>query len=349
VVFVIITEVERGRLHIPPGSDLIVFLLSDGEANDRPAFESPTSLKGLFKFKQYKGLPDGIKEQNTRATESIHIKHLMRILGAQTLLASITAKTLQGYVDTRCQEAGQKGKPISDATVRKEIRTLSSIWNRWALPRGLVFAPAPTKGLIYRKAKAKPPFQTWDQIERQVKRGGLSESQVSALWGSLFLTLSEIDDLLAFVRANTAHQWVHPMFVFAGHTGARRSEIIRSEIDDFDFATDMVTIREKKKDRSKEFTFRHVPMSPVLRKTMAAWFAQRRQTPTRRTHRAMFSRRGVSRSMRLHRKSSPFVRHRECLAGCSDKKQQAEDEQRNAEPGLHGPCIRTSKQTSRDD
>ena len=181
---------------------------------------------------------------------------------------------MQGYVDTRAQEDGWRGKPISDATIRKEISTLSSIWNRWALPRGLVQLPAPTKGLIYRKGKAKPPFQTWEQIERQTKRGGLSESQVTDLWGSLFLTLSEIDELLAFARETAAQRWVYPMFVFAAHTGARRSEIMRSQIDDFDFATGMVTLREKKKDRSKEFTFRCVPISPVLRETMVTWFAQ---------------------------------------------------------------------------
>jgi len=68
-------------------------------------------------------------------------------------------------VDQRCQEAGRNNRPLSDATVRKEIGTFSSIWNRWALPHGIVQAPAPTKGLIYKKAKAKPPFQTWRQID----------------------------------------------------------------------------------------------------------------------------------------------------------------------------------------
>jgi integrase len=63
------------------------------------------------------------------------------------------------------------------------------------------------------------------------------------------------------------------MFVFAAHTGARRSEMLRSHIDDFDFEGGVVTIREKKKDRSKDMTFRTVPMTPLLRDTMRAWFA----------------------------------------------------------------------------
>jgi integrase len=35
-----------------------------------------------------------------------------------------------------------------------------------------------------------------------------------------------------------------------------------------------VTIKEKKKDRSKEMTFRTVPMTPKLRQTMSEWFAE---------------------------------------------------------------------------
>ena len=128
--------------------------------------------------------------------------------------------------------------------------------------------------LVYRKSKSKPPFQTWAQIERQIARGGLSQPQQRALWNCLFLTLPEIRDVLEFVRSRTAHPFVFPMFIFAAHTGARRSEMLRSQIDDSDFTAGVVTIREKKKDRSKEMTFRTVLMSPLIRKTMSEWFAE---------------------------------------------------------------------------
>jgi integrase len=51
-------------------------------------------------------------------------------------------------------------RKVSHTTIRKELGTLASIWNRWGLPQGLVAGPAPTKGLVYKKAKGKPPFQT---------------------------------------------------------------------------------------------------------------------------------------------------------------------------------------------
>lgn len=63
------------------------------------------------------------------------------------------------------------------------------------------------------------------------------------------------------------------MFVFAAHTGARRSEIRRSLVTDFDFEAKTVLIREKKKQHGKVETYRTVPMSPKLEAVMRTWFA----------------------------------------------------------------------------
>jgi integrase len=265
--------VERGRLEVPAGADLGVFLLSDGKLNHRPVADKPLTLKEFFDHYLEKH-PEGAKEASTRYTEDIHIEHLTRLLGPATAVRAITSDAQQVYVDTRSRETSKFRRTISHTTIRKEIGTLASIWNKWGVPQNLVAGAAPTKGLVYHKGKSKPPFQTWSQIERQIARGGLTPAQQKALWDCLFLTLPEIDDILAFVKGRTAHPFVFPMFVFAAHTGARRSEMLRSRIDDFDFAAGVVTIREKKKDRSKELTFRTVPLSPFLRRTMSEWFAE---------------------------------------------------------------------------
>jgi integrase len=60
------------------------------------------------------------------------------------------------------------------------------------------------------------------------------------------------------------------MFVMAAHTGARRSELLRSQITDFN--CDTVTIRERKRVRGKQTT-RRVPLSVELRRVMDEWFA----------------------------------------------------------------------------
>ena len=131
--------------------------------------------------------------------------------------------------------------------------------------------PAPTKGLIYAKSRAKSPFQTREQIQRQVARGGLSAFEAKELWGSLFLTLNQVRELLAHVRARGSRPWVHVAFCIAAFTGARRSEILRSRVDDLDFDAGTITIREKKRDRTRELTFRSVPMSAGLKEVLQAW------------------------------------------------------------------------------
>jgi integrase len=64
------------------------------------------------------------------------------------------------------------------------------------------------------------------------------------------------------------------MFVFAAHTGARRSEIVRALPSDVDLAGGMVTIREKKRDKTK-FTTRRVPLTPFLKEVLADWMKKR--------------------------------------------------------------------------
>lgn len=262
---------ERGRIELPPSANLPVYLLSDGKVESKPVAERPLTLKELFNRYADKSA-DGVKEANTRYIEQIHVNHLTRLIGARVPLPSVTTALLQKYVDDRGTEIGRKGRPLSHATVRKEIGTFASIWNKWALPRGLVKGQAPTRGLIYRKSKGKPPFQTWKQIEHQIARGGLDEGQEDELWNSLFLTLPEVEALLDFVKDNRRHQFVYVMFAIAAHTGARRSEILRSRVDDFDFAAGMMMVREKKRDKTAELTFRQVPMSAFLQRVMQDWF-----------------------------------------------------------------------------
>jgi integrase len=72
------------------------------------------------------------------------------------------------------------------------------------------------------------------------------------------------------VKQNAKHAFIYPMFVFAAHTGARRSEMLRSKISDLDFDRGIVTIHERKKSHDKRTT-RQIPMSPLLRETMEKW------------------------------------------------------------------------------
>lgn len=154
-------------------------------------------------------------------------------------------------------------------TVKNEIVTLNAAWN-WAAEGRSLSRPLPKKGVRYPKTAEKPPFQTWEEIERKIARGGLIEAEEAELWECLFLTLSEITELLSYVESQARHPFLHPMVVFAAHTGARRSEMLRSEIDDIDFAGQTVVIRERKRVRGKLST-RRAPLSPQLQYVLRRW------------------------------------------------------------------------------
>jgi integrase len=266
---------QEGRIECPPGADFFSLMISDGKLNAPPAPPARRIDLGEL-FDHYKKNRPPSKEGGTAYTEDIHLAHLLRILGGKTAAAELNHEKLQGYVNARRQEDGRRGSKVSHVTVKKELGTLSSLWNNWALPNGLVTGPLPTRKLDYGKKKEKPPFQTWKQIERKVAAGASPE-----LWDSVYLTVAQVGELLEYVRTNPslirghkhAFPFVYPMFAFCAHTGARRSELLRSRREDFDFEHGVVTIREKKKDRSKEETYRHVPMTPTLRRVMQAWFA----------------------------------------------------------------------------
>jgi integrase len=63
------------------------------------------------------------------------------------------------------------------------------------------------------------------------------------------------------------------MMVMAAQTGARRSELVRSQVHDFDFDFNIVRLQERKRAKGKRTT-RSVPLSPLARQTMEEWLNQ---------------------------------------------------------------------------
>lgn len=165
---------------------------------------------------------------------------------------------MQRHVERRA------GLDISPVTIRKEITTLRTAWH-WAVQTGLLSGDYPNKGLVYPKGDELPPYQTREEIERQVAAGGLTPEQIDELWDALYLRPHEIAELLEHVRTHARHPWIYPLACMAGHTGARRSELIRMLVADVDFAGGVVTVREKKRVKNKRST-RRAPLTPLLRR-----------------------------------------------------------------------------------
>lgn len=262
-------RMELGLLEMPEGGDLATFLLSDGRTQRHPTPQPTIRTVGKLVDGYLASILEGSLEKTTLTGMRIHVRRIKRVLGANTALDEFSLDHLQKYVEKRARDKGIRGRSLSTATMKKELRTLTSAWN-WGLNSGAIGKPLPKKGLRYPKTAEKPPFQTWEEIERRIARGGLTEAEKAELWECLFLTLPEIEELLEFVGQHARQPFIYPMFVFAAHTGARRSEMLRSQIDDLDFDGATVLIREKKRVHGKLST-RRVPLSPFLLGVLREW------------------------------------------------------------------------------
>ena len=91
------------------------------------------------------------------------------------------------------------------------------------------------------------------------------------MWDGLYLNPAEIVEVLEHIRQRELYSWLYPFIATAAHTGARRSELLRARVDDFDFANRVVILREKKRSKERE-TFRSVELTPFLERVMREYF-----------------------------------------------------------------------------
>ncbi len=271
-------RVQLGTLLVPEAADSATFLLSDGQVTTQAKPEAEPKpqprISTLSKLcEQYlDSMPEGALESTTLECLQIHIRHFRRVFGTRFQSADMDLAELQKYVNKRAKAKGRRGKPLSAKTIKKELASLSTIWS-WALQHKYVHEPLNKAGLRLPKTDEKPPFQTMAEVNEKIALGGLSENDQAELWDAVFLTVPEVSELLEFVRTQALHPFIYPMFAFAAHTGARRSEIIRSQVHDIDLKNGKITLREKKRSRGQR-TRRSVPISPFLTEVMRDWFGQ---------------------------------------------------------------------------
>jgi len=257
---------ERGRFDIPKDVDVVSYLLSDGRRDGKPSLVKPTTLVKLFKL-YFDSIPAGSLEATTINGMKIHQKHLQRHLGASFNVRNLSKDDLQGFINARAKDKGRSGF-VSPMTIKKEVVTLRTVWN--CAGKTHVEGPFPSKGLKYPKSTEKPPFMAFSEVEARTK--DLSDEDAAELWESVYLTVDDLDALFKHV-GNARLAFVYPMFVFAAHTGARRSEIARCRVSDIDLKNGWVTLRERKKAHDRKTT-RRVPISAKLHTALSDWFLE---------------------------------------------------------------------------
>ena len=261
----ILMRVRQRLLELPLGMDIIAFIEHDGNppAEAQPALKN-TPFSELRKT-YLETFSHGALESNTLYTAKIHLNHLGKTLGEQFPLNTLGLSHLQKHVDRRQKE-------VSGVTIKKEIDTLRAAWN-WAIRMGLTHGVFPNGGLVYPKGDDKLPFMTSEEIERRIKAGGDPDE----LWECLYLTHSEIDELLDHVKERKISPWIYPAFVLTAHTGARQSEMMRATPEDVDLVGVAITIREKKRVRGRRTT-RRVPFSGRAVEVLTGWMRKSRRT-----------------------------------------------------------------------
>lgn len=260
-----------GTLEAPSESDLARFLLADGRPQPIPPAPvatqvdtvEETTLGGLF-TQFWANLPEESLEKTTIAGMKSHQRQLEKYFGSSLPVEPLTLSELQAYIKARAQDNGRHGRKVSATTLKKPIVTLRTVWN-WGRQHDLLDKEFPSKGLKYPKGEEKLPFMTFAEVQKRVQSA--SPGEAADLWECVFLSLDEINELLETVRRRAKRPSVYSMFVFAAHTGARRSEMMRSRLRDIDFDANVITIHERKRSHDK-VTTRRVPMSPQLQAEM---------------------------------------------------------------------------------
>jgi integrase len=301
---------KRNLVTIPPGCTIEDFLFHRGKPPEHIAVTATaqkqltlSELRESYFRSQEKKL-----EQTTLEGIRLHFDHLVRILGNKTVIPLVKRPDLQRYVNKRSEEwidpniyrkARRKKKATakpgrnfskprppkpeepdkpkrhpSAATIKKEIISLRTAWN-WARRHLGLVEEFPGTGLDFAKIAESMPFMTWDEAERRIEAG----DDPQQVWECVYLRPGEITVLLEWVKARPVSPWVYPIFCFAAHTGARRSEIVRALPSDVDLAGSVVTIREKKRDKSKTTT-RRVPLTPFLKEILTDWMRKRAKGKT---------------------------------------------------------------------
>ncbi len=268
---------RQGRIEIPVDADPGVWIYSAGKIKQKQSSRDSQDKTLNSICQSY--LKDQVsKADKTRNCEEIHIRHLKRFYKDSILFPSITLEQLQKYVHHR-RQMKYRDVHISGKTIRKELVTFRQIWD-WARERKLVNNECPLYDHRHKwivkipKDEEKEKFQTWNQITKRIQRGGLKDEQLKRLWESLFLDEDQTVELLKHVKKVARHPFIYPMFVFVAYTGARRSELCRSLIDDFDFTEAQIRIRERKRRKDMKETSRFVPMHSKVKEVMLNWFAE---------------------------------------------------------------------------
>lgn len=261
-------ELRLGRLAVPLHMDPATWVLGGGRLERA---NTDQSLKFEKLCQTYlDAIPAGAKAVTSLKTEKTHIKHLQRILGPRTPAQTIRVSEVQSYVNTR-SKAG-----VSATTIQKELVTFAQIW-KYARSNGVVQHDIDKRSLRLPKKSPKLRFHTMQEAARAEKNA--DPETLKQIYDSIYLNSKEVIQLLEHVQETARHPWIYPAFSFAAFCGVRRSEIVLAAVRDVDLENGRIEVREKKRVRSMEYSFRTVNIAPRFSEVLTEWLAVKPESP----------------------------------------------------------------------
>ena len=271
----LLMRLKQGLIELPPGVDIVEFVQHDGKP-PAPATPVSASRKTLTLATLRDRLP-GDAGDGPRKEHALHRPHPLQAPGRHPRREIPARRLGPGRLAAARRTPGRSSASPPSRSRRKSPR-FGPPGIGPSMP-ACCRAITRTRGWSIPRSDELPPYQTREEIERQVAAGGLTPEQIDELWDALYLRPHEIAELLEHVRTHARHPWIYPLACMAGHTGARRSELIRMQASDVDFAGGSVIIREKKRVKGKRST-RRAPLTPLLQEALTAWLAVHPGGPT---------------------------------------------------------------------
>lgn len=256
-----------GMLQLPPGVDPGDFILSGGTLKQSPRHRQrvPSLAVLIDEFLANQAH----KAASTAYTEGVHLRNLKKQLGRKvdSPVDRISHSDLEAYLQARLRER-------SPSTVHKERATIVGLF-KWAVAHGHL-ETSPAIGLSPIQGEVDlPAFRTIAEIEANLARGGLDESDAFRLWDCLYLTPVEIAGLLATIRERADTDFGYLLHAIPAYTGIRRGEVLRLRWSDVEFDQGHIIARSRKQSRRKVETQRRIDLHPELKAELLAWRERR--------------------------------------------------------------------------
>jgi hypothetical protein len=179
----VLEDLHNGRRVVPENVDPREWIVSGGKCKTLPKARLQPLTFGDLCNRYYED--QGRKAETTLYSERTRIRHLKRLLRPSSKAAAINLEDLRRYVKRRSGET-YRGKPITTA-IRYELATFRQIWI-WGQDNEYISLPCPLLRptgrwrITLEKPAERVKFQTWDQIERRIARGGLSDEEIAEQW-----------------------------------------------------------------------------------------------------------------------------------------------------------------------